>query len=176
MSKQIKVKKNDRFGRLKIIKESERVLVERKDRIRKYRTFFCLCDCGKKVTVRLEYLRSGNVRSCGCIANELLKIRSTTHSSSGSRTYISWSHMKQRCDNKNDIWHQKYYSDITYCSRWKKFENFLRDMGERPLKKSLDRIDPNKNYCKKNCRWASHSEQMRNLRKSPRKGLELVSR
>jgi hypothetical protein len=43
------------------------------------------------------------------------------------------------------------------------FENFMADMGERPAGRTIDRWpNPNGNYEKSNCRWATASEQARN--------------
>ncbi len=74
--------------------------------------------------------------------------------------------MKARCLNKNAD-RYKYYGarGITMCRRWLKFENFYADMGSRPYGKSLDRINNNKGYSPANCRWATHTVQMRNRRK-----------
>lgn len=79
------------------------------------------------------------------------------HGYYGTRTYKSWSEMKRRCDK--NINRYKY---VSYCERWKKFENFLEDMGERPIGTSLDRIDFNGNYEPGNCRWATNEIQQNN--------------
>jgi hypothetical protein len=43
-----------------------------------------------------------------------------------------------------------------------KFENFLEDMDARPNGLTLDRKNVHGNYNKRNCRWATRTEQARN--------------
>lgn len=82
-----------------------------------------------------------------------------------TRTYVSWDAMLQRCTNvKHHKWKDYGGRGIRVCRRWHKFENFLADMGERPVGKTLDRKNNDGNYCKGNCRWATRSEQQRNKR------------
>jgi hypothetical protein len=51
---------------------------------------------------------------------------------------------------------------ITVCDRWRSFENFLADMGERPEGMTLDRVDNDKGYFLGNCRWATKQVQGNN--------------
>lgn len=71
-----------------------------------------------------------------------------------SLTYASWSTMIQRTTNPNNTGFTYYGAKgIKVCNRWKKFENFLADMGARPVGMTLHRLDHNKNYEPGNCVW-----------------------
>lgn len=72
-----------------------------------------------------------------------------------SITWKSWLGMKVRCDYPYTSGY-KYYGGrgISYDPRWKKFANFLEDMGERPSRGyDLSRLDHDKNYSRDNCLW-----------------------
>lgn len=85
-------------------------------------------------------------------------------------TYRIWAAMKTRCDNSNhENFHRYGGRGIKYCARWNKFKGFLEDMGLRPGNLTLDRIDNEKGYSKKNCRWATREVQ--GLNKTHRQGL-----
>ena len=69
----------------------------------------------------------------------------------------------RRCHNKEDKDYHRYGGcGIVVCKRWRKFDDFLSDMGERPNNTTIDRINRDKGYFSKNCRWASPTTQTRN--------------
>lgn len=73
--------------------------------------------------------------------------------------------MIQRCTNPNNPAYKNYGGrGIKVCARWRKFENFLADMGERPAGLTLDRKRVNGNYTPSNCRWVDYTDQNRNRR------------
>jgi hypothetical protein len=58
-----------------------------------------------------------------------------------SATYRSWRAMVQRCTNTNAANFGRFGGrSITVCERWRKFKNFLADLGPRPRNKTLGRI------------------------------------
>jgi hypothetical protein len=73
--------------------------------------------------------------------------------------------MRQRCENyKNGSFMDYGHRGISVCERWNSFENFLEDMGEKPVGLTIERKDNNGNYDSKNCIWATRKEQTRNRR------------
>lgn len=153
-----------RFGRLIVIAKTDK-------RASGCVMWKCVCNCGNITEVRSDKLKSEHTQSCGCLQRERVIEASTTHGhrSGGkfSPTYVSWVGMKQRCnDSKKDNY--KYYGGrgIIICDEWQtSFVDFLNDMGERPVGKTIDRIDPNGNYERSNCRWATMSQQYMNKRR-----------
>jgi hypothetical protein len=119
------------------------------------RYWLCRCGCGNQKSVSAGNLRSGAVASCGCSRK--------THGASDTRTYRVWWAMIARCRYKRmPFWVRYGGRGIRVCWRWKKFENFLADMGEAPPGLTLDRKNNDGNYSPSNCWWATQAEQERN--------------
>ena len=142
-----------RFNRLVVLGRSERKSAAGA-------LWVCRCDCGRETVSTSLKLRRGTTKSCGCFKFEIMLNLRHGHSKMKSRTYRTWKEMRQRCMNPNsDKWQWYGGRGITICAEWDDFERFLSDMGERPEKMTLDRIDSDGDYCKDNCRWATAKQQ-----------------
>ena len=138
--------------------------------------WLCRCECGRKIIAAAHDLKRGRTVSCGCMRRDKAVARFKSHPlqlrhghsrrNIKSPEYISWCAMIARCTNPNTTNFSRYGGlGIKICERWRKFDNFLADMGERPLGTTLDRF-PNKHgdYEPGNCRWATRLEQRHNRR------------
>lgn len=166
-----------RFGML-VVLNHDHTEVDKNGRPRIYFDL-CQCDCGIVKVIRRTDFVSGATRSCGCLRKEQASARSITHGLSKHPIYQTWQTMIQRCYNKK-AHSYPWYGEIgvTVCDRWRySFENFLADMGERPVGESLDRIDVYGNYEPGNVRWANSEMQAANKRELKRinKEIEFVN-
>jgi hypothetical protein len=134
-------------------------------------TWKCVCVCGNEKIVDRQSLKKGHVRSCGCLCRDHCKALAIKRRQGGivdgkkTKAYGVWQALRDRCNNPNNPAYKNYGGrGITVCKEWNSFPQFLKDMGEPPSKRSIDRIDNNKGYFAVNCRWATKSEQERNKR------------
>jgi hypothetical protein len=151
----------NRFGRLLV--QAELAVRSNDRRIR----YHCLCDCGNEYDVSGTQLRTGHVLSCGCYQKEVVRNLNLSHNKSNTPTYNSWCSMKSRCYNENNNKYKDYGGrGVIVCDRWiTSFENFLKDMGEKPIGTTLDCKDNDGNYEPSNCKWSTSVEQANNRRK-----------
>lgn len=124
--------------------------------------FECECECGNKsIKPTTDLTRKNASKICPECAGGGGNFES--HGLTESGVYKSWGSMMTRCYNPNSINYNRYGGrGISVCSRWKKFINFYEDMGDRPDKLQIDRIDNNGNYEPSNCRWVTSKENNNN--------------
>lgn len=146
----------------------EFTVVEFAGKDRQKRLWRCRCSCGNEKILPTTKIINKRVKSCGC--------KRGIHNMTGTRFYGIWNAMKQRCNNPNNCEYKNYGGrGISYDPKWEDFLGFYCDMyvdysihseihGE--TRTSIDRIDPNKNYCKENCTWATPLEQSNNQRRN----------
>ena len=143
--------------------------------------FRCVCDCGNETVVLGQSLKSGHVRSCGCLLSESSRERiklfhqekgNEQHGLSHTRLYSIWAGIKGRCFKPSNRNYPNYGGrGISMCEEWKEsFAAFcawaFANGYEDDL--SIDRIDVEGDYCPENCRWANSSLQSENKRISTR--------
>jgi len=150
-----------KFSRLTVV---ERVCSTHEGRVQ----WRCVCECGASSIATGKNLQSGNTKSCGCLQREARSKATQAnvkHGMCGTPTYRTWASMLERCNSPKARGYENYGGrGIHVCERWKEFDAFRTDMGDRPCGRTLDRIDVNGNYEPGNCRWATAKQQSRNTR------------
>ena len=131
----------------------------------------CTCKCGNKTIVSASGLKSGDIKSCGCLYKETRFINNKRHGHADHDLYWTHRNMKFRCYNPNSKEYHNYGARGIYvCDEWLNeengFDNFYNWAMSNSYHKglSLDRKDNNGPYAPWNCRWADNETQNSNKR------------
>jgi hypothetical protein len=137
------------------------------------------CYCGNEFINKMNSIKTGNTKSCGCWEKVPEHNPAYKHGHSrrdlDSREYICWLNIKARCYNPKGTGYKNYGArGIKVCQRWlDSFENFLNDLGRCPKGYEIERRNVDGDYSPENCCWIPEAEQHKNQRRYLRRGLRL---
>ena len=154
-----------KFNRLTVVRCCNRPTSDPEDMRREVR-WQCVCDCGGVTEVTTGNIRSGGVKSCGCLRGDATRDAKVTHGLSDSTEMRIWGNLVQRVTNPRNPSYPRYGGrGIDLDPRWLRFDAFYSDMGPRPPGGlTLERVDNNKGYWPWNCIWADAITQGNNQR------------
>lgn len=149
-----------RFGRLTVIEYAggaERGAMWR-----------CACDCGGEVTKFAARLKQSKVPGCPACEYERRGAAHVTHGEcrkeGASRLYIVWQSMWSRCNYVGDTNFGRYggrgivvdpsWSDYGAFRGWAHANGYADGL-------TIERRNPDGNYCPQNCEWITRSENAR---------------
>lgn len=123
--------------------------------------YLCRCECGTTKTIVGSKLVRGKTFSCRPCSK-------TKHGDCGTKLYMVWGTMVQRCYNEKNSGFKNYGGrGILMCDSWRnsfsEFKKWALKAGYKPGL-MIDRIDNDKGYFPENCRFTTRLVQNNNRR------------
>jgi hypothetical protein len=125
------------------------------------------CDCGVEKEMQPGAVKSGVVKSCGCLNRELTGARRRTHGQYQHPLMKVYTAAKQRCENPNDKAYHNYGGrGVRMADEWQEFQPFFEWAMANGYKSGLqlDRVDNDGDYAPDNCRFVTRAANNRNKR------------
>lgn len=131
---------NKQFGKWTVIEKAI------SKRIGHGQSVLCSCTCGRTNIIDIIDLDKG--KSTGCAhCNRGRKKYQPYDIAAEHPMYRSWEYIKRCATMKYRL------KNSEMCERWKKFRNFVEDMGDKPEGHWFQRIDKKKPFEPGNCIW-----------------------
>jgi hypothetical protein len=139
------------------------------------------CTCGREKRIIVNSVRSGQTKSCGCLASEISREKLLKYGKGQQdgrrghrehKLYRTWLGMRARTMSPTYKSYHRYGGrGIKVCERWQDPQVFYADierlLGPRPAGHTIDRINVNGDYEPGNVRWATPLQQAWNKSTTP---------
>jgi hypothetical protein len=155
-----KIQPGAQFGALTVVKRSDLNIGGRP-------AYECVCACGGFVRAGLSNLKERIAcKSCTSAAKSARMIRhgGARKTAPREQIYELWQSMLQRC--ANPIRKDYHGKGIKVCDEWKDYVTFRAwVLATRPdgTNLSMDRVDPDGDYCPENIEWVTSGENGRRM-------------
>lgn len=124
--------------------------------------------CGKGFRHEVYQVKTGAIKSCGCLLRDRFLKMVTKHGMSGTRLYRTWYTIRRRCYEEKFKYYYNYGGrGIKVCDEWRNSFEAFRDWAFATGYSDdlfIDRIDNDGDYSPYNCRFVTRSVNTQNTR------------
>lgn len=118
----------------------------------------CKCDCGNYIEALVRNLRSGRVKSCGCIRKETSKITAKKNLKEEANANLIYGQYKESAKRRGlffdlsfDVFYDLIQQNCHYCGVEPTTLHWYYKNTKQFYYNGIDRIDPTKGYILDNC-------------------------